>query len=165
MASEPVAQEAAQAHLQAGGDAVGAVAEVHLVAVEREDLLLREVLLDLEGEDDLVQVLEDVRMVELKVVEQGRARAVVHKLAALVEKGGVVFVGLDHKQGAGRGRCAGAQAGRDAKVQWHAAHQKPGLQPGGRQNPAQHRGGGGFAVRAGHGQHMAGLRRRMQDVF
>ena len=37
-------------------DPVVAVAEVDLVAVEGEDLLLREVLLDLEGEDDLLDL-------------------------------------------------------------------------------------------------------------
>jgi hypothetical protein len=37
-------------------DAVVAVPEVDLVAVEGEDLLLREVLLDLEGEDDLLDL-------------------------------------------------------------------------------------------------------------
>ena len=37
-------------------DPVGAVAEVDLVAVEREDLLLGEVLLDLEGEDHLLDL-------------------------------------------------------------------------------------------------------------
>src|SRR5207249_553208 len=42
--------------LARGLDPVVAVAEVDLVAVEREDLLLREALLDLEGEDDLLDL-------------------------------------------------------------------------------------------------------------
>jgi hypothetical protein len=54
------------------------------------------------------QVVEDVGVVELQVVQDGRARAVVDELAALVEEGGVVFVGFDHKERAvGSGCCAG----------------------------------------------------------
>ena len=46
---------------------------------------------------DRRQIGEDVRMIELKIVEDGRARVVVDELAALVEKRRVVFVGLDHE--------------------------------------------------------------------
>jgi hypothetical protein len=51
------------------------------------------------------QVVEDVGVVELQVVQDGRARAVVDELAALVEEGGVVFVGFDHERAVGRLRA------------------------------------------------------------
>ena len=106
------------------------------------------------------QVIKDVGVVELQVVQHGRAGAVMHKLAALVEKCGVVLVGLDHKHGA-RVAIAGpggrTQACGDAKIQWHAADQKAWLQAGSLQNPGEHRGCRGLAMGAGHGQHMAAL--------
>ena len=67
-------------------------------------------------------------MVKLEVVEHRGTGAVMHKLAALVEKRGVVLVGLDHKQGAALALGQSAQAGRHAKVQRHAANQKTGCQ-------------------------------------
>ena len=110
------------------------------------------------------QVVKDVGVVKLQVVQHRRAGAVVHKLAALVEEGGVVFIGLNHKQWAlrlraraGNGALVCTEPGRDAKVQRHAADQKAWLQPGALQNPGQHRRGGRLAVRARHRQHMAAL--------
>ena len=97
------------------------------------------------------QVVKNVGVVEFQVVQDGGARAVVHKLAALVEKGGVVFVRFDDEI------LTSAQPGRQAKVERHATDQKARLQPGLFQHPGQHRGGGGFAVRARHRQHMAAL--------
>jgi hypothetical protein len=44
------------------------------------------------------QVIEDVGVVELQIVQNGRARTVVDELAALVEKGRVVFVGFDDEE-------------------------------------------------------------------
>ncbi|MNS86913.1 hypothetical protein D3C72_1208310 [compost metagenome] len=90
-------------------------------------------------------------MIVFQVVQDRGARAVVDKLAALVEEGGVVLVGLDHE-----GRAV-AQAGRHAEVQRHAADQEAGRLAALFEHPGQHRGGGRLAVRAGHGQHMAAL--------
>ena len=64
------------------------------------------------------QVGEDVRVVELEVVQHGGARAVVHELAALVEEGGVVLVGFHDEVG------AGAQARGHAEILRHAADQE-----------------------------------------
>ncbi|MNC91112.1 hypothetical protein D3C83_73080 [compost metagenome] len=44
------------------------------------------------------EVVEDVGVVELQVVQDRGARAVVDELAALVEEGGVVFVGFDDER-------------------------------------------------------------------
>ena len=41
------------------------------------------------------EVVEDVGMVELKVVQNRSARTVMHKLAAFVEEGSVIFVSLN----------------------------------------------------------------------
>ena len=65
---------------------------------------------------DARQVVENIGVVEFQVVQDRRARAVVDKLAALVKKRGVVFVGLDHEG------VARAQPSRHAKVQRHAAN-------------------------------------------
>ena len=114
---------------------------------------------------DGFQVFKDVGVIELEVVEQRRAGTVVHEFAALVEEGGVVFVGFDDEQGARRERGAGAQPGRDTEIQRHPAHQKTRLQASGLQNPAQHGRGGGFAVGACHRQHMTRLCGRMQHML
>ena len=104
------------------------------------------------------EVGEDVRVVELEVVEHRRARVVVDELAALVEERGVVLVGLDDE---GRARAAGtvrlAQARRHAEVARHAAHQEARLEAGLLQDPGEHRRRGRLAVRAGDGQHVAAL--------
>jgi len=104
---------------------------------------------------DSGQVVKDVGVVEFEVVEHRSARAVVHKLAAFVKKCRVVFVRFDHKG------FALAKSSRDAEVQRHAAHQKAGLQARLLQNPGGHGGGGGFAVGACYGHHMAAL----QEMF
>ena len=41
------------------------------------------------------QIVKNIGVVKLQIVENRRAGAVVHKLAALVKKCGVVFVGFD----------------------------------------------------------------------
>ena len=97
------------------------------------------------------QVREDVGMVELQVVEDGRTRAVVDELAALVEEGAVVLVGLDHEE-----RRA-AQARRHPEVLRHAANEEARAHAGMLQHPGQHAAGGGLAVRTGSGQHPAPL--------
>ena len=53
---------------------------------------------------DRCKIVKDVGVIELQVVQHGRAGPVVHELAALVEEGGVVFVGFNHEQGP-CGRC------------------------------------------------------------
>ena len=64
------------------------------------------------------QVGEDVGVVVFEVVQDGRARPVVHELGALVEEGRVVFVGLDDegrrkkvRRPPGRPRAGGAPLG------------------------------------------------------
>jgi hypothetical protein len=54
---------------------------------------------------DRGHVGEDVGVVVLEVVEDRDQRAVVDELAALVEEGGVVFVGLDHEVGPAAARA------------------------------------------------------------
>ena len=97
------------------------------------------------------EVGEDVRVVELEVVQDCRTRPVVHELAALVEQRGVVLVGLDDEG------VALAEPRRDAEVLRHAADEETGLLPGGLENPREHRRRRGLAVRAGHGQHVSPL--------
>src|SRR5690606_21600629 len=98
---------------------------------------------------DGVQIREDISVIVFQIVQDGRAGAVVNKFGALVEKGGVVFVGLDHKQG-----LFWIEAGRHTQAGGHATDQEVGGQLGLLQDPAQHGAGGGLAVRAGHGQNV-----------
>ena len=77
---------------------------------------------------DRRQVVEDVGVVELQVVQDRRARPVVDELAALVEEGGVVFVGLDHeRRRAAAPCCPGAPRRRSS-----AARRRPGSRAAGR---------------------------------
>ncbi len=100
---------------------------------------------------DRRQVIEDVGVVELQVVQDGRARAVVDELASLVEEGGVVFVGFDHEV------TALPEPGRDPEVGRHPADQEPRLQARMLQHPGQHRGGGRLAMGAGDREDVAPL--------
>ena len=43
------------------------------------------------------KVLKNIGVVKFQIVQDGGAGTVMHKLAALVEKGRVVFVGFNHK--------------------------------------------------------------------
>ena len=91
------------------------------------------------------KVSEDVGVVELKVIKNSNLRSVVQELRALIEKGGVVFVGLKNKGGA-RPR----KPRRDPKVFRHAPHQKPGRTPAGIKQVGNKGGGCRLAVGASH---------------
>ena len=93
------------------------------------------------------QIRENIGMVEFEIIQNRRARTVVHKLTALVEKRGVVLIRLNHEK-----RIVG-QTCRDAKVTRHAADQKARVQTGVFEQPREHRAGGGFAMRARDGEH------------
>ena len=80
---------------------------------------------------DRAEVGKDVGVVELEIVEDRRARPVMHELRALVAEGGVVLVGLDHEEG----RLG--QTRRHAEVLRHAADQEGGRQPGVFQYPGE----------------------------
>ena len=96
---------------------------------------------------DRGQVREDVGVVVLEVVEDQRARPVVHELRALVEERGVVLVGLDHEE------AAVGMARRHAEIQRHAADQEAGREPGVVEDPREHRRRARLAVRAGDREH------------
>src|SRR5690606_7365732 len=90
------------------------------------------------------QVLEDVRVVELQIVQDGRARAVVDELGTLVEEGAVVLVRLDDEE------RRIAQPGGNAEVLRNAANQETRRHTRIIQQPGQQGGGGGVAVGSGH---------------
>ena len=93
------------------------------------------------------KISEDIRMIELQIIQDRGPGLVMNEFRALVAKRGVVFVGLDHKEG-GVG-----QPGRNAKALRHTANEKRRIQSGFFQNPRQQCRGGGLAVRSGHPQH------------
>ena len=97
------------------------------------------------------QVREDVSVIELEIVEDCRARTVVDKLRALVEKGAVIFIGFYHKE------RRITQTGRHGKVLRHAADQETRGHARVLQHPGQHAAGRGFTVGTCHGQYPAAL--------
>ncbi len=88
-------------------------------------------------------------MVELEVVQNQRARPIVHELGAAVEVAGVVLVRLHHEKG------LFTQTGGLREVERRAADQVARRQLCLIQNPGEHTCRGGFAVRARDGQHPA----------
>ena len=97
---------------------------------------------------DRRQVFVDVGVIELEIVEDQRARAVVDELGALVEERGVVFIGFDDEE------LAPAEARADRKISGHAADEEPGIEPGVFEDPRQHARGGGLAMRACDAEHV-----------
>ena len=97
------------------------------------------------------EIREDIRVVELQVIQDRGARAVVNEFAALVEKGAVVFIGFHHEE------RRTAQARGNAEILRHATNQKARTHAGMLQHPGQHAAGGGLAVGAGHRQYPAAL--------
>lgn len=95
------------------------------------------------------QVVKNIRVVKLKVVEDQRARAVVHKLGALVEERAVILVGFDHKE------RAVSQTRRDVEITRYAADDEARLIAAGFEDPGRHARGGRFAVGTGNGNHPA----------
>ena len=95
------------------------------------------------------QVVKNIRVIELKVVEDQRARAVMDKLGAFVEERAVVFVRFNDKE------WAIAQTRRNVEVTRHAADHKARLVATGFEDPGRHAGGGGFAVGTRNGNHPA----------
>ncbi len=101
------------------------------------------------------KISEDVRMIELKVIQDRRARAVMDELGALVAEGGVVLVGLDDEE------RRIVEPRRNAETLRHAADQEARIQAGLFQYPGQQRRRRRLAVGAGNAQHPA----TAQDVF
>ena len=96
---------------------------------------------------DRSQVGKDVRVIVVEIVEDRRARPIMDELRALVGERRVVFVGLDHEEGATR------KARRDAEIHRHAADQEARIEPGVVEYPGEQRRGRGLAVRARDREH------------
>ncbi len=96
-----------------------------------------------------LQIVKDVGVIELKVVEDQRARRVVYELGALIKERAVILVGLNHKE------RAVAQARGDVEVARHAADHKARLIAAGFEDPGRHARRGGFTVGTGYRQHPA----------
>ncbi len=97
------------------------------------------------------KVRKDICVIELQIVQDRGARAVVDELAALVEEGAVVFVGFHHEE------RRTAQARGDAEVLRHTTDEKTRAHAGMFEHPGQHAAGGGLAMGTGGGQHPAPL--------
>ena len=91
---------------------------------------------------DCGEVGEDVRVVELQIVQDRGARPVVNELRALVEERRVVLVRLD-----GEERRVG-EPRRDAEVHRHAADEEAGIELRVLEDPRRHGTGRRLAVRA-----------------
>ncbi len=95
------------------------------------------------------QIVKDVRVIELKVIEDQRTRAVMHKFRTLIEEGAVVLIRLNHEE------VAFAQTRRNLKVARYAADHKARLIAAGFKDPGRHSGSGGFTVRTRNRQYPA----------
>ncbi len=102
--------------------------------------------------DDGVQIRKNIGVIVFEIVEDEGARVVVDEFGAFVEKGGIILIGLDDKEG------TAPQTGRDAKIQGFATDEKTGLQAGVVEYPGEHRRRARLAVSTGHRQHPAALK-------
>ena len=91
---------------------------------------------------DRIHVVIDVGMVELDIGDRQGTGAVVDELGALVEEGGVIFVGLDDEE------FRRSEAGGDAEIGRHAANQETRFETGMVEYPGQQAAGGGLPVSA-----------------
>ena len=91
---------------------------------------------------DRIQVVVDVGVIEFDIVDRQSTRTVVDELGALVEKGGVVFIGLDDEV------FRPPEAGGYTEIGGHAADQEPRFQARVLQYPGQQAAGGGLPVSA-----------------
>ena len=97
-----------------------------------------------EGGLDGGEIFENVGVIEFQVVDDDHFGQVMDEFAALVKKGGVVFVALDDEP------RAGGETGAFAEIVGDAADEKAGVQTVVLEDPRQEGGGGGFAVRPAH---------------
>ena len=70
---------------------------------------------------DCGQIRKNIGVVEFQIVQHRNLRPVMHELRSLVEKGGVIFIRLDHKPG-GIG-----EPRRLPEIGRNAANQEPGV--------------------------------------
>ena len=103
------------------------------------------------------QIREDIRVIELKVIQDRCAWAVMDELGALVEKGAVVFIGLNHK------KRRLPKARRYREVLRHTANQETRAHACMLQHPGQHAAGGGLAVSARHCQDPTALQHMVRQ--
>ena len=101
------------------------------------------------------KVFKNVGVIVFEVIQNRGTRPIVHKLAALIKKGRVVFIGFNHEV------TPLPEARRHTKILRYAAHQKTGFQSCVIQNPGHHRRRRRFAVRSRHRENVPAL----QNVF
>src|SRR3546814_3317938 len=71
---------------------------------------------------DGAEIREDIRVIELQIVQDGSTRAVVDEFAALVKEGAVVLVGLHHEERRTAEPCGDAEVLRHATDEESRAH-------------------------------------------
>ena len=90
---------------------------------------------------DRFQIVKNIRVIELKVVEDQRTRAVMYEFRTLIEEGAIVLIRFNNEE------VALTQARGNLKVTRYSADHKARLIAAGFEDPGRHSGGGGFAVR------------------
>ena len=98
---------------------------------------------------DRRKIRKDVRMIELKIVQDRGPGRIVDELGALVEEGRVVLIRLDNES-----RTL-PEPGADPEVEGQAADEEARGLSGAIQDPRQHGRGPRLAMGAGHGEHAA----------
>ncbi len=102
---------------------------------------------------DRRQISEDIRMIELKIVQYRRSRTIVDEFRALIAERGIVLVSFDDKER--RIAVFAGQTRRYAEVHRHATDQEARTQARVFEDPGQHRGCGRLPVRPGDSKHPA----------
>src|SRR5437667_12709091 len=73
-------------------------AQGRIIAIgEQQAIPWNEIEKSFKSELDRGQVVEDVRMIEFEIVDDGHLGKIVDELAPLIEERGVVFIAVDHK--------------------------------------------------------------------
>ena len=138
---------------------------VRIVAIDEHQPVARHQIQEApERQQNGVQVVKDVRMIELDIVHDRALRQVVEKLRALVEIGRVVLVTLDHEKVRMRESRPGFEVFR------HAADHESGILSRVLEDPRQHRRRRRLAVCSAHHKaafpldHLAFQHLRHRDV-
>ena len=129
---------------------LGQRAAIRIIAIEQNHPLARHDLDEAaEAGHDVLEVAEDIRVVELDIVHDEQLGQVVDEFAALVKKGGVVFVTFEDEI------LRIPEAAALAEIAGYAADEPRWREAGRFENPGEQRCGRCFAVRAGDDQVVA----------
>ena len=117
---------------------------VRVIAIQKHHSVLRHDAQEMaEARLDLLEVLKNIRVIELDVIHDHEFRQVVHKLRALVEKRAVVLIAFDYEM------LRVLQARALPEILRNAANHVAGIEARLVHDPGQKRGRGRLSMRSG----------------